>query len=174
MSSLQNWYHYKWTKYDKFIWKIYILYTYWLYIINNDSLFFIFCVCKMFYIIENVADTCNIKKKQASNYNRANYVAVCVAGSVCGNQLLERLMTRSPKSQVMFASTFSWISDFFVLLAFILFTLWPLCWIYEYACNEHVAHWCSDGGCGDGLDLHPWCHNKVGGCHCGPGVTQLK
>ena len=30
---------------------------------------------------------------------------------------------------------------FFVFLAFILFTLRPLCWIYEYAWNEHVAHW---------------------------------
>ena len=32
-----------------------------------------------------------------SNYNRANDVAVCV----CGNRLLERLMSPSPKSQVM-------------------------------------------------------------------------
>ena len=50
-----------------------------------------------------------------SNYNRANDVAVwpcvclvvCPFGRVCGNQLLERLMSPSPKSQVMFASAFS-------------------------------------------------------------------
>ena len=36
----------------------------------------------------------------SSNYNRASNVA----GRVCGNQLLERLMSPSPKSQVMFAS----------------------------------------------------------------------
>ena len=44
----------------------------------------------------------------------------------------------------MFASAFSWIGDFFVFLAFILFTLQPLCWIYEHA---------ADGGCGGGLDF---------------------
>ena len=31
----------------------------------------------------------------------------------CGNRLLQRLMSPSPKSQVMFASAFSWIVDFF-------------------------------------------------------------
>ena len=40
-----------------------------------------------------------------SNYDRANDVAVCV--SVCVNRLLERLMSPSPKSQVMLASAFS-------------------------------------------------------------------
>ena len=39
------------------------------------------------------------------------WLSVCVC--VCGNRLLERLMSLSPKSQVMFVSAFSWISDFF-------------------------------------------------------------
>ena len=42
-----------------------------------------------------------------SNYNLANDVAVCVAGRVCGNRLLQRLMSPSPKSQVMFVFAFS-------------------------------------------------------------------
>ena len=66
---------------------------------------------------------------QKSNYNRASDMAMCE----CGNRLLKWLM--SPKSQVMFASAFSWIGVFCVFLAFIVFTLRPLCWIYEYACN---------------------------------------
>ena len=37
----------------------------------------------------------------------------CVCVCVCGNRLLEQLMSPSTKSQVMFASAFSWISDFF-------------------------------------------------------------
>ena len=68
-----------------------------------------------------------------SNYNRANDVAVLPSVRVCGNRLLERLMSPSPKSQVMFASAFSWICDFFVFLAFIVVTLRPFCWVYEYA-----------------------------------------
>ncbi len=40
---------------------------------------------------------------------------------VCVNRLLERLMSPLPKSQVMFPSAFSWIGDFFVLLAVIVF-----------------------------------------------------
>ena len=40
-----------------------------------------------------------------SNYNRTSDVAVRVC--VCGNQLLEWLMSPSTKSQVMFASGFS-------------------------------------------------------------------
>ena len=95
-----------------------------------------------------------------SNYNRANDVCV----RVCGNRLLERPI--SPKSQVMFVSAFSWIGDFFVFLAFILFTLWSLCWIYEYACNEHVAHWCKRRWLW-GRTLHTWCHNNVGGVTVG-------
>ena len=46
-----------------------------------------------------------------SNYNRANEPCVRVAGRVCVcvccNRLLERLMSPSPTSQVMFASAFS-------------------------------------------------------------------
>ena len=38
-------------------------------------------------------------------------LAIWLSVRVCGNQLLERLM--SPKSQVMFASPFSWSGDFF-------------------------------------------------------------
>ena len=46
---------------------------------------------------------------------------------LCGNRLLERLRSQSPKSQVMFASAISGIADFFVYLAFIHFMLRPLC-----------------------------------------------
>ena len=73
------------------------------------------------------------------------WLAACPC--VCGNRLLERLMSPSPNSQVMFASAVSWIGDFFVFWAVIVFfKLRPLCWIYEYACNEHAA----DGGGGGG------------------------
>ena len=40
---------------------------------------------------------------EISNYNRANDAS----GRVCGNRLLKRLMSPSPKSQVMFVSAFS-------------------------------------------------------------------
>ena len=43
------------------------------------------------------------ENRKTSDYNRASDVAV----RVCGNQVLERLMSPSPKSQVMFASAFS-------------------------------------------------------------------
>ena len=39
----------------------------------------------------------------SSNYNRASHASV----RVCENQLLERLMSPSPKSQFMFGSAFS-------------------------------------------------------------------
>ena len=42
---------------------------------------------------------------------------------VCDNRLLERLMLPSPKLQVMFASAFSWIGDFFVFLPLIFFKI---------------------------------------------------
>ena len=42
-----------------------------------------------------------------SNYNRGSDLAGWLAGRVCGNQLLEWLMSPSPKSQDMFASAFS-------------------------------------------------------------------
>ena len=58
-----------------------------------------------------------------------------LSACACVNRLLERLMSPSPKSQVMFASAFSWIGDFYVFLAFIVCKLRPLCWIYEYACH---------------------------------------
>ena len=48
---------------------------------------------------------------------------------VVDRKLLERLMSPSPKSQVMFASAFSWISDFFEFLGFIFFNLWRVWWI---------------------------------------------
>ena len=41
-------------------------------------------------------------KVRSSNYNRASDACVCV----CVNRLLERLMSPSPKSQVMFVSAF--------------------------------------------------------------------
>ena len=40
------------------------------------------------------------------------YVCVYVS-RVLDRKLLERLMSLSPKSQVMFAPAFSWIGDFF-------------------------------------------------------------
>ena len=40
--------------------------------------------------------------KAESNYNRANDVAVWPCQRVCGNRILKRLMSPSPKSQVMF------------------------------------------------------------------------
>ena len=46
---------------------------------------------------------------------------------VLDRKLLERLM--SPKSQVMFASAFSWIGDFFEFLGFLFFKLWRVWWI---------------------------------------------
>ena len=48
---------------------------------------------------------------------------------VLDRKLLERLMSPSPKSQVMFASAFSWIGDFFEFLGFIFFKLWRVRWI---------------------------------------------
>ena len=56
-----------------------------------------------------------------------------VASRVCVNRLLERLMSPSQKSQVMFASAFSPIGDFFVFLAFIVFNLRPL-----FTCRVHM------------------------------------
>ena len=47
--------------------------------------------------------------RELCNYNRVNDVC----GRVCGNRLPKRLLSPSPKSQVMFASVFSWIGDFF-------------------------------------------------------------
>ena len=45
----------------------------------------------------------------------------------------------------------------FVFLAFILFTLRPLCWIYEYACNERMQPTVVVEA---GWTLHPWRHNS--------------
>ena len=65
-------------------------------------------------------------------------MVMCVAVRVYGNRLLKRLMWLSPKSQVMFASAFSWIGDLVVFLAFIFFMLLPLCWIYM---NMHAIRY---------------------------------
>ena len=68
----------------------------------------------------------------SSTYNRASdvYMYVCMYVShVLDRKLLERLMSPSPKSQVMFASAFSWIGDFFEFLGFIFFKLWRVWWI---------------------------------------------
>ena len=70
------------------------------------------------------------KEYTVSTYNRASDVCMYVCMYVCiyvciyvshvlDTKLLERLM--SPKSQVMFASAFSWIGDFFEFLGFIFF-----------------------------------------------------
>ena len=52
----------------------------------------------------------------------------CVAGRVCGNRFLQRLMSPSPESQVMFASAFSCIGDFFRL--FDIHTFYAMATIY--------------------------------------------
>ena len=51
-------------------------------------------------------------------------LSTCACVCVCVNRLLERLMSPSPKSQVMFASAFSSHESviFFVFLAFIVIT----------------------------------------------------
>ena len=49
----------------------------------------------------------------SSTYNRASDVACTYVSHVLDRKLLERLMSPSPKSQVMFAPAFSWIGDFF-------------------------------------------------------------
>ena len=69
----------------------------------------------------------------SSNYNRASNVGGWLAGRMCGNQLLERLMSPSPKSHVMFASAFSWIGDFFIVFTYAHFV--------EYM-NMHAMSWC--------------------------------
>ena len=48
---------------------------------------------------------------------------------VVDRKLLERLMSPSPKSQVMFASAFSWIGYFFECLGLTFFKLWRVWWI---------------------------------------------
>ena len=63
-----------------------------------------------------------------STYNRASDVCMYVS-HVLDRKLLERLMSPSPKSQVMFAPAFSWIGDFFEFLGFIFFKLWRIWWI---------------------------------------------
>ena len=107
------------------------------------------------------------------------WLAVCVAtdsyNDWCQRYRNRRLCSRPHSHESMIFSVF---------LAFIVFKLRPLCWIYECACNELMrlavvvgADW----------TLHPWrlkCwgvtagqtgHNSsnIGGCHCGPGQTQL-
>ncbi len=85
----------------------------------------------------------------------AMYVCMCVCmyvSHVLDRKLLERLMSQSPKSQVMFASAFSWIGDFFVFLEFIVF--------YAMATLLNISicmQWtdAADGACGGRLALHP-------------------
>ena len=66
--------------------------------------------------------------RETSTYNQASNVCMCVCmyvSHVLDRKLLQRLMSPSPKSQVMFASAFSWIGDFFFeFLGFIFFKLW--------------------------------------------------
>ena len=57
---------------------------------------------------------CNRVRHCIKQYLTIIELAMWLVGRVCGNQLLERLMSPSPKSQVMFAPAFSWIGDFFV------------------------------------------------------------
>ena len=74
---------------------------------------------QMLLLITSIVDTLNLP----SNYplykwfhlpiiELAMYVCMYVS-HVLDRKLLERLMSPSPKSQVMFASAFSWIGDFF-------------------------------------------------------------
>ena len=72
---------------------------------------------------------------------------------VCGNRFIKRLMSPSPKSQVMFASAFSWIGDFFRIFGIHSF----------YATATLLNIWicmqwpdATDGGCGCGQ----WEHSK--------------
>ena len=91
------------------------------------------------------------------------WLAVCV----CGNRLIERLMSLSPNSQVMFASAFSWISDFFVFLAFIVFKLRPLC--FEYMNMHAMNMWLTDasGRWLWGTDFAPTASTNLGGVTAG-------
>ena len=59
---------------------------------------------------------------------------------------------------------------FFVYLAFILFTLRPLCYILLPACNSQWT--CGSlmqpvGDCGGGLDVASMASQQCWGCHCG-------
>ena len=58
---------------------------------------------------------------------------------VVDRKLLERLMSPSPKSQVMFESAFSWIGDFFEFLGLIFFKLWRV-WCQPFA-TSLFARW---------------------------------
>ena len=60
----------------------------------------------------NVNSLQNNHSGTRSSYNRASDVCMYVS-HVLDRKLLERLMAPSPKSQVMFASAFSCIGDFF-------------------------------------------------------------
>ena len=83
---------------------------------------------------------------------------------VCGKWLLERLMTPSPKSQVMFASAFSWIGDFLVFLPFIPFTQRPL---FTRRVHMHLTPAVvASGACG-ALRLVGGHHNNVRGVTAG-------
>ena len=82
------------------------------------------------------------------NY-RANDVAGRVAVWPCGNRLLERLMSPSPKSQVMFASAFSWIGDLFRI--FVIRTFYATATLLNMlVCMQ----WTCSGGSGADWTLH--------------------
>ena len=72
-----------------------------------------------------------------------SYLTIIELTSRVCDRLLERLMSPSPKSQVMFASAFSWSCDFVIeLLAFILIVL-RYGHFVEYNINMHAMNWCS-------------------------------
>ena len=107
------------------------------------------------------------------NYNRANDVAGWPC--VCGNQLPERLMSPSQKSQVMFASAFSRIDDFFVFLAFIVFKYFLQAgWICTYTLTGYAAltSCARVRNLAIGRRVH-MALQQCWGCHCGPGGTQF-
>ena len=57
----------------------------------------------------------------------------------------------------MFGSAFWWIGDFFRIFGSHGFYVRPLCWIYEYAYNEHAAE---GGGGGGQCDVNIPCLSR--------------
>ena len=67
-------------------------------------------------------------KHKCKSHNKSHLTLIELTMWLAGNRLLQRLMSPSQKSQVMFASAFSGIGEFvFVFLVFVVFTLLPLC-----------------------------------------------
>ena len=89
----------------------------------------------------------------ASNYNRANDVTVWPCGCVCGIRLLKWLISPSPKSQVMFASAFSWIGDFSRIFG--IHRCYATATLLNECMNMNAMIWCSWRWLWGGLDFAP-------------------